>query len=489
MNIIPSDTKNGNRSLQARAKETADTILREVHRYAPEDQTGALQQLMTDWLATCRDPLLSELVTSEIARRLRLPVGSLKRLIQPAQSNPVTLSPYRALTVTALQNYKTGNEEADFLDLATIEPKEVDWLVDRLLARGKITLLDAPPGAAKTSFAVALTHAVSTGTRFIGLDTVPSKSVWLQFEMSGEDLALKYELLGERTEGHIFIDPDPEPLRDGYTRLVNGVLRHGITLVIADLFFDWLAVEDYNDIAQARASMSLVRRFTNDTGCAVLGIRHVFKGASLHSPHAGAGSHIYAGKADFLLTLEADLEQSDVATLRCVKSRYGNLRAWSMSLRLKDGRFLPIEEPQEQPLHQQVADFVASRGRRVTKGEILESFPAYSEPTVRRALEKAVSFGLLCMEYDRQRRSTAVYWTPETEPATGDQNCNLATLSLSRAYRGDRVTALQDYKTGNEEAEEEDPFSVPEQGSLAYDPISGHWYPRRKEGGDSLDLH
>lgn len=473
MSIITNSGNNG-QPLQIRAREAADSLLREVNRHAPEDQTSALQALLGDFLATTRDVFLCEMVLSELARRLRLHPKTLRELVATApESSPVTCHPFKAVTMTA-ENPRVSR----FADLASIEPKDVEWLVDRLLARGKITLLDAPPGAAKTSFAVALTHALSTGSRFIGLDTVPCKTLWLQFEMSDGDLALKYEQLGGLPQGAVFIAPEPEPLRESYAQLVNGVLAENIGVVVVDLLYDWLALEDYNDIAQARAGMQLLRRFVNDTSCAVLGIRHVFKGASLSTPHAGAGSHIFAGKADFCFTLEADIEQSDIATLRAVKARYGSLRAWTITLRLQDGRFLPVEQPREVPLHQQVADYVRRTGRRVAKAEILERFNTCSEPSLRRALEKAVRFGVLQVKYERTGRSTrALFWASEC-----DESSPVTVTPLNRR----QVTGECDVMPATDsDGGSADPFADAGGDSLwQCDPISGEWYPRHAGGGE-----
>ena len=60
----------------------------------------------------------------------------------------------------------------------------VDWIVDRLIASGTLTLLLSSPKVGKTTFNLHMCKAILEGTRFIGLNTSKRDVVYLTEEGS-----------------------------------------------------------------------------------------------------------------------------------------------------------------------------------------------------------------------------------------------------------------------------------------------------------------
>ena len=56
-----------------------------------------------------------------------------------------------------------NTNELTILNLATIEPKPVEWLFEPIIPLGKITVICGDPGSGKTTFTIKLASDVSNG--------------------------------------------------------------------------------------------------------------------------------------------------------------------------------------------------------------------------------------------------------------------------------------------------------------------------------------
>ena len=79
---------------------------------------------------------------------------------------------------------KTGAPEAQVVQASTIQPEPVSWLWDGWLAAGKLHILAGAPGTGKTSLALALGAALTTGGRWPDGSRAPVGDVLV---WSGED--------------------------------------------------------------------------------------------------------------------------------------------------------------------------------------------------------------------------------------------------------------------------------------------------------------
>ena len=68
------------------------------------------------------------------------------------------------------------NEELEIIRMSEIQMREVEWLWYPYIPFGKLTIFQGDPGEGKTTFALRLAAACSTGTAIGNIISVPSEN-------------------------------------------------------------------------------------------------------------------------------------------------------------------------------------------------------------------------------------------------------------------------------------------------------------------------
>jgi len=194
---------------------------------------------------------------------------------------------------------------------ADIEPEAIRWLWNGWLARGKFHILAGQAGTGKTTLAMALVAAVTTGGRFPDGTRAPvgNALIW-----SGEDGAQdtlvprllaagadvkRVHFIGDVQHGDELRSFDPatdiRAMSDAAARIGD------IALLIVDPVVNAVAGDSHKNGEVRRALQPLVE-FGEKFGCAVLGITHFSKGTGGKDPmERVTGSLAFAALARVVL--------------------------------------------------------------------------------------------------------------------------------------------------------------------------------------------
>lgn len=217
-------------------------------------------------------------------------------------------------------------------DPRTIPPRQ--WLYGTQLLRGFVTVLVAPGGTGKSTYAMVVAAALASGRALLGehiFATVPTAILNLEDPMeeldrrlaaimiryhltpadladriflhSGEDRAVTMAALGD--DGFTVVHPDEEAL-------TAEILAHGIGLLEVDPFAESHTLEENSNPQMIQAAAAW-RRIARATNCAILLVHHVRKGAVLDIDSArGAKGLTDSARVGLLLS---SMGQDDAETL------------------------------------------------------------------------------------------------------------------------------------------------------------------------------
>jgi hypothetical protein len=190
------------------------------------------------------------------------------------------------------------------LTLADIQRKPTDWIWDRRIARGTITLLDGDPGLGKSFLTLAVASRVTRGYQMppdVGLSGVspgsvllmsaeddPARTIRPRLDELGADLA-RVHLLAEVQDGATV---RPPVLPDDLDDIETLVVERSITLVVIDPVMAFLGgkVDSHKD-SDVRKVLHGIKTMAERTQAAVVIVRHLNKLVGVDSAiYRGGGS-------------------------------------------------------------------------------------------------------------------------------------------------------------------------------------------------------
>jgi RecA-family ATPase len=231
---------------------------------------------------------------------------------------------------------KSTNGHKPFVPLGTllsdVEPEKVEWLWDRRIPLGKITILDGDPGNGKSALTTDLAARLSVGRRFPdGQPCDPAAVIIMNAEDGlGDTIRPRLDAAGgdpsrarslatipvgdDGDERHLTI-PEDIPI------IQEHVEHMGAKLVIIDPLMAFLSGgSDAHKDQAVRRALAPLARMAERTGAAVLLVRHLNKAQGGNPLYRGGGSIGIIGAARSGLLVGVHPEDENMRVLAGQKS-------------------------------------------------------------------------------------------------------------------------------------------------------------------------
>lgn len=224
-----------------------------------------------------------------------------------------------------------------------VEAEPIEWLWDRRIPLGELTILDGDPGLGKSTVLTALTAHVTTGRGlpghqgdpvkggavYVTTEDSPSRTIRPRLEAAGAALGRVLLIPSVADEND---DPRPLMLPDDISLLEQAVRQMEARLVVVDPLMAHLgsSVNAHKD-SDVRRALAPLADLAHRLGCAVVVVRHLNKSGRTAAIYRGGGSIGIIGAARVGLLLAEHPEQEDVRVLAPVKN---NLAVFPPSLSL-----------------------------------------------------------------------------------------------------------------------------------------------------------
>ena len=228
------------------------------------------------------------------------------------------------------------NPTVELIRAADLTPERVEWLWDGWLAASKLHILGGAPGTGKTTLALSIAAAVSTGSRWPDGSRAPTGNVviWSGEDGQADTLVPRLMLQGANLDRVFFVSD----VRHGDTRrafdpaldmqaLKEMLQKIGeVRLLVIDPVVSAVAGDSHKN-TEVRRSLQPIVDLAAQTNCAVLGITHFSKGTSGRDPvERLTGSLAFGALARVVLVAakrEGDDQVRDVRLLLRAKSNIG----------------------------------------------------------------------------------------------------------------------------------------------------------------------
>ncbi len=213
-------------------------------------------------------------------------------------------------------------KKEQFVDLSSVEAKDIEWLMPPLIPYGMITIMEGDPGVGKSYLAMHIAAEVSIGGSLPGVDKLARGRV---LYLSAEDdpaytIRPRIDAMGG-DPSRIRIQADYLSLDDaGLKELFEEVRRKPPSLIIMDPLFAYVpGTQDMYRPNVIRSLLSQLRDIAEYGDTAVLIIRHLTKTKRDKAIYQGGGSMdvIGAARSAFLVAQHPnDPEQKIVAHVK-----------------------------------------------------------------------------------------------------------------------------------------------------------------------------
>jgi putative DNA primase/helicase len=225
--------------------------------------------------------------------------------------------------------------------------RSVIWLIDQWLPQGKLTLLAGAGGTGKTTLALGIAAAITSGglfpngQRYLGKSNVliwsseddPEDILTPRLAAMGADLDKVFILKGTREEGK---DRAFNPATDLESLRVALNAVGGVVLILLDPVIGMVSgnSDKANDV---REGLDPLVKFSQDQQCAIIGISHFGKGGQLKDPAERVlGSQAFTALPRMVWATVIDKETGDRVLVRA-----------KTNLSARDGGFLySVEQTQ-----------------------------------------------------------------------------------------------------------------------------------------------
>ena len=216
------------------------------------------------------------------------------------------------------------NNDVPIRYLDTIQPVEVKFLAKPYLPIGKFVLLIGDPGVGKSTLAMNIAAALSTGRPILESGSVPiTGSVIYQSAEDNVADTLKPRLManGADCSKIAVIERNGLDISKDCQLLDNAIRETKATMLVLDPLIAHLGPKaDMCRAADMRRLLSGLMVVAEKRKCVVLAIGHMNKSEGTKSLYRGLGSIDIAASARSVMLLERSEDEPDVRILKHIKS-------------------------------------------------------------------------------------------------------------------------------------------------------------------------
>lgn len=190
------------------------------------------------------------------------------------------------------------------ISMADVQLEEVEWLWKPYIPFGKVCIIQGNPGEGKTTLALRLAAACSTGEVLPEMEVHKPFNVIYQTAEDGLGDTIKPRLIeaGADLSRVFVIDETDQLLSLLDERIEKAIKENHARLIIIDPLQGYLGTDtDMNRANEIRPIFRRLGEIAQDTGCAIVLIGHLNKAANTNSAYRGLGSMDFRAAARSVL--------------------------------------------------------------------------------------------------------------------------------------------------------------------------------------------
>ena len=200
----------------------------------------------------------------------------------------------------------TQEETVEIIRMSEVDTQTVEWLWEPYIPFGKVTIVQGNPGEGKTTFALRLAAACTTGGTLPGMKPLPPFQVIYQTAEDGLGDTVKPRLIEAEADLDrvLVIDEAKRELTLSDERIEKAITQNGARLIILDPIQAYMGDKaDMNKANEVRPIFRRLAEVAERTGCAVILIGHLNKAAGGQSAYRGLGSIDFRAAAKSVLLI------------------------------------------------------------------------------------------------------------------------------------------------------------------------------------------
>lgn len=216
----------------------------------------------------------------------------------------------------------------------TVTPEQVRWLWPGYIPFGKVTVLDGDPGLGKSTILIDIAARLSVGAALPNGKQHPPMGTILLMGEDGAGDTIVPRLINAGA------DLAKVGIRDTYTndkgneippsfpadldKLTEDMQRANAGLVVIDPIMSYLDPDiNSNNDQQVRRALMPLAQLADDSGCAIVLLRHLNKSTQSSALYRGGGSIGFVGVARSGLIVARDPDATERVVLASTKSNLG----------------------------------------------------------------------------------------------------------------------------------------------------------------------
>ena len=197
-------------------------------------------------------------------------------------------------------------ETVEIIRMSEVDTQAVEWLWEPYIPFGKVTIVQGNPGEGKTTFALRLAAACTTGRTLPNMKPLPPFNVIYQTAEDGLGDTVKPRLMEAAADLDrvLVIDEAKQELSLSDERIERAIRQTGARLIILDPIQAYMGEKaDMNRANEVRPIFRRLAEVAERTGCAVILIGHLNKAAGGQSAYRGLGSIDFRAAARSVLLI------------------------------------------------------------------------------------------------------------------------------------------------------------------------------------------